>query len=95
TDFGQILTSDFINNSGLKAIGQNLFLETTASGPPIEGPPGADGRGEIASGFLESSNVSVVEEMVNLIIGQRAYDSNARVVETSDQMLQTATNLKR
>ncbi len=95
TDVGQILTSDFINPAGLKAIGQNLFIETTASGPPIEGPPGEDGRGQIASGFLESSNVSVVEEMVNLIIGQRAYDSNARVVTTSDEMLQTATNLKR
>lgn len=94
-DVGQILLTDFINPAGLKAIGQNLFLETTASGSPIESTPGQDGLGEIASGFLESSNVSVVEELIQLIIGQRAYEANAKVVQTADEMLQTANNVKR
>ncbi|MCG3198955.1 MAG: flagellar basal-body rod protein FlgG [Candidatus Omnitrophica bacterium] len=93
-DVGQILLTDFINPAGLKAIGQNLFTETTASGPPIESTPGQEGLGEISSGFLESSNVSVVEELVQLIIGQRAYEVNAKVVQTSDEMLQTANNVK-
>jgi len=95
TEVGQILLTDFINPAGLKAIGQNLFEETTASGPPIESTPGIDGLGELASGFLESSNVSVVEELVQLIIGQRAYEVNAKVVQTADEMLQTANNIKR
>jgi len=92
---GQLLTTDFVNTSGLKALGQNLFVETTASGPAIEGTPGQDGLGEINNGFLESSNVSVVEELVQLIIGQRAYEVNAKVVQTCDEMLQTANNIRR
>lgn len=94
-EVGQILLTDFINPAGLKAIGQNLFTETTASGPPIESTPGQDGLGQITNGYLESSNVSVVEEMVNLIIGQRAYESNSKVVQTCDEMLQTANNVRR
>ena len=94
-DVGQILLTDFINPAGLKAIGQNLFVQTTASGNPIESTAGQDGLGEIASGFLESSNVSVVEELVQLIVGQRAYEVNAKVVQTADEMLQTANNVKR
>jgi flagellar basal-body rod protein FlgG len=95
TQVGQIQLTDFINPAGLKAIGQNLFVETTASGAPITAIPGQDGLGQLASGFLESSNVSVVEELVNLIIGQRAYEVNAKVVQTADEMLQTANNVKR
>ncbi len=94
-EVGQILLTDFINPAGLKAIGQNLFVQTTASGPPIESTPGRDGLGQINNGFIESSNVSVVEELVQLIIGQRAYEVNAKVVQTSDEMLQTANNVKR
>ncbi len=94
-EVGQILLTDFINPPGLKAVGQNLFTETTASGPPIESTPGQDGLGQIANGFLESSNVSVVEEMVQLIIGQRAYEINSKVVQTCDEMLQTANNVRR
>jgi flagellar basal-body rod protein FlgG len=90
---GQILLTDFINPAGLKAVGQNLFIPTTASGPAIESTPGQDGLGQINSGFLESSNVSVVEELVQLIIGQRAYEVNAKVVQTADEMLQTANNI--
>jgi flagellar basal-body rod protein FlgG len=92
---GQILLTDFVNNPGLKAIGQNLFQQTTASGPPIESTPGQNGLGQINSGFLESSNVSVVEELVQLIVGQRAYEVNAKVVQTADEMLQTANNVRR
>ncbi len=94
-EVGQLLLTDFINPAGLKAIGQNLFIETTASGPPIESTPGQDGLGQITNGYLESSNVSVVEEMVNLIIGQRAYEINSKVVQTADEMLQTANNVRR
>jgi flagellar basal-body rod protein FlgG len=94
-EVGQILLTDFINPAGLKAVGQNLFTETTASGPPIESTPGQDGLGQISNGYLESSNVSVVEEMVQLIIGQRAYEINSKVVQTCDEMLQTANNIRR
>lgn len=94
-EVGQILLTDFINPAGLKAVGQNLFTETTASGPPIESTPGQDGLGQITNGYLESSNVSVVEEMVQLIIGQRAYEINSKVVQTCDEMLQTANNIRR
>jgi flagellar basal-body rod protein FlgG len=79
----------------LKAIGKNLFLETDASGSPQEGVPGTEGFGTLAQGFLESSNVNVVEEMVNMIVAHRAYDFNAKAIQTSDAMLQTAVNLKR
>jgi len=95
TEVGQIQLTDFINPPGLKAIGQNLFIETTASGTPIEAIPGQDGLGQINNGFLESSNVSVVEELVQMIIGQRAYEVNAKAVQTADEMLQTANNVKR
>jgi len=84
---GQITTTDFINPTGLEAIGGNLFLETTASGAPTNGTPGLDGLGVLVQGSLENSNVDVVEELVNMITTQRAYEMNAKVISTSDQML--------
>lgn len=93
---GQINLVRFVNPSGLDArLGRNLLLETEASGPPQEGQPGLDGLGTIAQGFLENSNVQVVEEIVNLITAQRAYEANANIVSTSDEMLQVANNVKR
>lgn len=93
---GQINLVRFVNPSGLDArLGRNLLLETEASGPPQEGQPGLDGLGTIAQGFLENSNVQVVEEIVNLIVAQRAYEANANIVSTSDEMLQVANNVKR
>ena len=74
---------------------ENLFLETTASGAPIESEPGADGAGVLAQNTLEMSGVQIVEEMVNMIVAQRAYESNAKAVTTSDSMLETANQLKR
>ena len=85
---GSLTLTDFINPAGLEAIGGNLFLETTASGSPTNGTPGLDGLGTVVQGSLENSNVDVVEELVNMITTQRAYEMNAKVVSTSDQMLQ-------
>ena len=88
---GQIQLSDFINPSGLQAIGNNMFLETAASGSPQQGNPGNTGFGTTEQGTLESSNVDVVEEMVNMIATQRTYEMNSKVIATADQMLQFVT----
>ncbi len=85
----------FINPAGLQAAGRNLYLESEASGVAVEGVPGEDNVGTVAQGFLEMSNVEVVDEMVNMIVGQRAYEMNSKAIQTSDRMLQTATQLKR
>jgi len=85
----------FINPSGLKSMGRNLYLPTDASGDPVEGTPGQNNVGTIAQGFLEMSNVELVDEMVNMIVGQRAFEINSKAITTSDQMLQTAIQLKR
>jgi flagellar basal-body rod protein FlgG len=95
TQVGQIELAQFINPGGLNATGKNLFLPTAASGEPITGNPGSDGLGTINQGFLELSNVNVVEEMVNMIVSQRAYELNSKVVQSSDEMLATANNIKR
>ena len=92
TNIGNIQTVDFINPTGLQAIGGNLFLETAASGAPQTGTPGLGGLGRLASGALESSNVNVVEELVNMIETQRAYEMNSKVISTTDQMLQYVSN---
>ena len=92
---GQITISHFVNPTGLNQIGRNLLQPTLASGDAIDGVPGTDGLGTIAQGFLEVSNVDVAEEMVNMIIGQRAYEANSKTIQTVDQMLQLVTNLKR
>jgi flagellar basal-body rod protein FlgG len=94
-NLGQIQLARFINPAGLHKHGDNLFLETAASGAPQEGAPMEDGRGRTVQGFLEFSNVQVVEELVNLIIAQRAYEVNAKTIQTTDEMLQEANNLKR
>ena len=85
----------FINPPGLEARGKNLYTPTEASGEATEGEPGVDNTGTIAQGFLEMSNVEVVEEMVGMIVGQRAYEVNSKAIQTSDQMLQIAVQLKR
>ena len=94
-DIGQIELFRFPNPVGLTAIGENLFRATGASGDPIPGTPGFEGMGRIAHQFLELSNVSVVREMVDLIVAQRAYEFNSRTIQTSDSMLATAVGLVR
>ena len=76
-------------------MGGNLWRDTAASGEPTTGVPGIDGIGTIIQGFVEESNVSVVEEMVNMILGQRAYEANSRVVKAADEMLQQVNNMAR
>ena len=92
---GQIRLVTFPNPSGLNGLGRSLFQPTTASGDPIEGAPGENGLGTITQGFLEISNVSVVEEMVNLISAQRAYEINSKAIQAADEMLQDAANIRR
>ncbi len=94
-EVGNVELARFANDGGLKSIGRNLFETTDASGDATTGTPGEDGYGTLAQGFLEMSNVSVVEEMVNMIVSQRAYEVNSKVIQTSDSMLQVANNLKR
>jgi flagellar basal-body rod protein FlgG len=89
---GSLELADFVNPSGLQAIGQNLFVETAASGAPQTGTPGLDGRGRLLQGFLENSNVNTVEELVNMIETQRAYEMNSKAISTADQMLQYVNN---
>lgn len=88
---GNIQTVDFTNYAGLEAIGNNLFLETAASGAPQAGTPGVNGLGTVLQNTLENSNVSVVEELVNMITTQRAYEMNSKVISTADQMLSFIT----
>ena len=90
-----VLVTTFINPAGLFAVGQNLYHPTEGSGNPVEGTPGENGAGTTINNYLELSNVSVVEEMVNMIIGQRAYEANSKTVQTADSMLSTANGLKR
>lgn len=87
-EIGQITTVNFINPAGLEALGGNLFRETSASGEPIEGVPGEEALGALKHRALEGSNVSVVDEMVEMIATQRAYEMNAKVVSATDKMLQ-------
>jgi flagellar basal-body rod protein FlgG len=94
-EIGQIRLVNFPNPAGLTGLGRSLLQATTASGDPIEGVPGEDGLGNISQGFLEISNVSVVEEMVNLITAQRAYEINSRAIQAADEMLQNTANLRR
>lgn len=89
---GNLQLSDFINSAGLQPIGQNLFLETAASGAPQTGTPGLNGLGRVMQGALETSNVNTVEELVNMIETQRAYEMNSKAISTSDQMLQYVNN---
>jgi flagellar basal-body rod protein FlgG len=95
SEIGTIQLARFVNPGGLRSLGRNLFVPTEGSGDEIIGTPGQDGFGTIAQGFLEMSNVSVVDEMVNMITAQRAYETNSKVIQTADDMLQMANNLKR
>ncbi|MBI1422981.1 MAG: flagellar basal-body rod protein FlgG [Gammaproteobacteria bacterium] len=87
---GQLQLADFVNPSGLQPVGENLFLETSASGAPVVGVPGQNNMGSLNQGALEASNVNVVEELVNMIETQRAYEMNSKAIQTMDQMLQYA-----
>jgi flagellar basal-body rod protein FlgG, Gram-negative bacteria len=92
---GTIQLASFPNPSGLKAMGKSLFLETDASGTPTTGKPGDSGMGTLLQGYLEMSNVNVMQEMISLIVGQRAYEVNSKAVQAADEMLQMANNVKR
>jgi flagellar basal-body rod protein FlgG len=91
----QVQLVRFANPSGLQAQGHNIYIETPASGTPELGNPNQNGFGSLEQGYLELSNVQVVEEMVNLIVAQRAYEVNAKAVQASDEMLQMSNNLRR
>ena len=93
TQLGQIQLATFINPAGLQGQGENLFIETAASGAPLPNNPGTDGMGVLNQSFIETSNVNVAEELVNMIISQRAYELNSRAITTSDQMLQRLTQI--
>lgn len=95
TEVGTVQLANFSNPAGLKSLGKNLFARTPSSGEAAVGIPGENGLGAISQGFLEMSNVSIVDEMVNMIVGQRAYEVNSKAITTADEMLQTATNLRR
>ncbi len=90
---GQLAMSSFINAAGLQPVGQNMYKESAASGPPQQGQPGTNGLGVIKQGFLETSNVNVVEELVTMIQTQRAYEMNSKAIQTSDQMLAKLSQL--
>lgn len=94
-EVGTIELARFINPGGLKSLGGNMYAETEASGQSIIGAPTSDGFGSLEQGWIENSNVELVEEMVNMITAQRAYDLNSKVIRTSDTMIETANNLKR
>lgn len=94
-ELGQITIVRFINPSGLDSIGRNLLKETAASGAPVVTNPGTDGAGTLVQRYLEMSNVQVVEEMVNMIVAQRAYEMNSKAITTADEMLGQAAQLKR
>ena len=93
-ELGKIQLANFANPAGLTQLGRNLFRETASSGSPISGEPGQDGMGTLSQGTLELSNVKVVEEMIDLIAGQRAYEVNSRVIKAADEMLGQTANMK-
>ena len=92
---GRIEIALFQNPAGMQNIGKNLLMPTQASGEPVTGTPGENGLGTLMSGYIEQSNVSVVEEMVNMIISQRAYEANSKVIRTADEMFTQANNVVR
>ena len=92
SQIGQLQLSRFVNNSGLQPIGRNLMQQTNASGDPLVALPGADGAGMLMQGALEASNVNVVEEMVNMIETQRAYEVNSKAISAADGMLRFLNN---
>jgi flagellar basal-body rod protein FlgG len=90
---GQITLARFVNNAGLEPTGDNLFVQSAASGPPIVTQPGLNGAGTLQGGYLENSNVQMVNEIVNMIVAQRAYEASSKAMGSADQMLQTAINI--
>lgn len=92
TQLGTVQLADFVNPTGLQPVGQNLFLETASSGAPSTGTPGLNGLGTVVQGALETSNVNVVEELVDMIETQRAYEMNSKAIQTTDRMLQYVTS---
>jgi flagellar basal-body rod protein FlgG len=92
---GKLELAHFPNPSGLKAIGKSLFQETEASGTPTLSKPGENGLGTLLQGYLEMSNVNIMQEMISLIIGQRAYEVNSKAIQAADEMLQQANNVRR
>jgi flagellar basal-body rod protein FlgG len=94
TQVGRIQLAAFSNPAGLEKVGHNLYLETAASGPARVGTPGENELGALAQGVLEMSNVKVVEEMIDLITAQRAYEANSRVIKAADDMLRATANLR-
>jgi len=94
-EIGQVELARFINPAGLKAMGKNLFIETESSGNPIIANPGDEGMGTLEQYTLEMSNVQVVEEMVEMIVAQRAYEANSKTITTADELLRIANNLRR
>ncbi len=95
TEVGTLQLVKFINPAGLKSLGKNLFLNTSSSGDPIQGTPGLEGLGTIAQGFQEMSNVDIVEELVSMIVAQRAYETSSKSIRAADQMLKNAIQLGR
>lgn len=93
TSLGQLQLVMFQNPSGLKSIGQNLYQETDASGTPTSGNPGVNGAGTLAQGFLENANVNVAEELINMIVAQRAYEANAKVLSTTNEMMRASSGV--
>ena len=91
---GQFQLANFANETGLEAIGNNLYLETPASGEAVTGTPQSEGFGQIEQGMLETSNVNIVSEITNLIAAQRAYEMNSKVITTTDEMMRTTTSLR-
>ncbi len=94
-ELGQIELVSFMNPAGLEALGGNLFVQTEASGDPVYGNPAEEGMGSLMQGYLEKSNVDVAEEMINLIVAQRAYEMNSKAVRTADELMSLANGLKR
>ena len=95
SEIGQIEVARFVNPAGLLSDGGNLYTQTVSSGDPLTATPGADGTGTIEQGYLEASNVKIVNEMINLITAQRGYELNSRAIRTADDMINIATQLKR
>jgi flagellar basal-body rod protein FlgG len=95
SQIGQLTIARFVNPSGLTSMGRNLYDKTDASGDPVVGNPGVDGRGTVSQYFLENSNVNVIDEMIKMITGQRAYEVDSKAVQTADNMLGIINNLKR
>jgi len=95
TEVGNIQLVRFGNPGGLNSLGRNMYAETSTTGAPVSGTPGEDGFGTLTQGFLEGSNVNIMEEMVNMIAGQRAYEVNSKAIKTADEMLQMTSGLVR